>query len=117
MSRPTLLDVIVSRRVFAKKLAIAAGTAALLPIREPRAAAPSQPPHLDVKDPAAVALGYVEDAGKVNTKKYPGYAKGSTCENCSKLQGTAGAAYRPCDLFPGKVVSVAGWCSGWAAEL
>ena len=117
MSRRTLLDVIVSRRVFAKKLAIAAGTAALLPIREPRAAAPSQPPHLDVKDPAAVALGYVEDASKVNVKKFPEFAKGSTCENCSKLQGTAGAAYRPCDLFPGKLVSVAGWCSGWAAEL
>jgi len=117
MSRLTLLDWVVSRRAFAKRLAIAAGSAALLPIRQPRAVTPSQLPHLDVKDPAAVALGYTEDASKVDTKKYPGYAKGSTCENCSKLQGTAGAAYRPCDLFPGKVVSVAGWCSGWAAEL
>jgi High potential iron-sulfur protein len=117
MSRPTLLESRVSRRAFAKKLAIAAGTAALLPIRQSRAATPSQPAHLDTKDPAAVKLGYVEDARKVDLKKYPSYVKGSTCENCSQLQGTAGAAYRPCELFPGKVVSVAGWCTGWAAEL
>jgi High potential iron-sulfur protein len=118
MSRPTLLEAQVSRREFARNLAIAAGTVVLLPVREPRAAAaPSQPAHLDVKDPAAVALGYTEDASKVNIKKYPSYVKGSTCENCSQLQGTAGAAYRPCGLFPGKVVAVAGWCSGWAVEL
>jgi High potential iron-sulfur protein len=116
MSRSTLLESQVSRRAFAKNLAIAAGTAALLPIHQPRAATPP-PAHLDVKDPAAVALGYTEDASKVNVKKYPSFVKGSTCENCSQLQGTAGAAYRPCGLFPGKVVSVAGWCSGWAVEL
>jgi hypothetical protein len=116
-NRPTFLGTLVSRRAFAKNLAIAAGTAALLPTRHPQAAAPSPLPHLDVKDPAAVALGYVEDAAKVDTKKYPSFVKGSTCENCSQLQGTAGAAYRPCELFPGKLVSAAGWCSGWVAEI
>jgi hypothetical protein len=50
-------------------------------------------------------------------KKYPSYVKGSTCENCLLLQGASGAIYRPCNLFPGKVVSVRGWCSGWAAEI
>jgi hypothetical protein len=114
MNRPTLLDTIVRRRSLVKNLAIAAGAAALLPVRQPRAAAPA---HLDVKDPAAMALGYVENAAHIDLKKYPSYVKGSTCENCSQLQGAAGAAYRPCELFPGKVVAAAGWCSGWVAEL
>ena len=117
MTRPTLLDAPVSRRALVKHLAIAAGGAALLPVRPPRAAAPAKLAHLDVKDPAAMALGYVEDAGKVDVKRYPSYVKGSTCENCSQLQGTPGAPYRPCELFPGKVVAVGGWCSGWAAEI
>jgi hypothetical protein len=77
----------------------------------------AEPEKLSVKDPAAVALGYVEDAAQVDVKKYPGYVKGSTCENCLQLQGKSGDAYRPCSLFAGKVVSAKGWCSGWAAEM
>ena len=72
---------------------------------------------LDVNDPAAVALGYVEDASRVDLKKYPGFVKGSSCENCLQLQGTPGNSYRPCSLFQGKLVAVGGWCSGWAAEM
>jgi hypothetical protein len=59
----------------------------------------------------------VEHASDVDVKKFPTYVKGSTCENCLQLQGTAGNNYRPCGLFPGKLVSVSGWCSGWAAEM
>jgi hypothetical protein len=77
----------------------------------------AEAPHLDVKDPAAVAVGYVENAGQIDLKKYPAYTKGSTCENCLLLEGGAGARYRPCSLFPGKAVSVDGWCSGWSAEI
>ena len=72
---------------------------------------------LDVKDPAAIAVGYVENAGQVDVKKYPAYVKGSTCENCLQLQGSAGSAYRPCGLFPGKLVSVSGWCTAWTPEI
>ena len=43
--------------------------------------------------------------------------QGSTCENCLQLQGSAGANYRPCGLFPGKLVSVGGWCSSWTPEM
>jgi High potential iron-sulfur protein len=77
----------------------------------------NEPPHLGVKDPAAVALGYVENVSQIDLQKNPSYEKGSTCENCSQLQGAAGAPFRPCSLFPGKVVSAGGWCSGWAAEI
>ena len=73
--------------------------------------------HVDVKDPAALAVGYVENTSQIDLKKYPGYVKGSTCENCSLLQGSAGQNYRPCSLFAGKLVSVSGWCSGWSPEI
>jgi len=109
----------VTRRTVVKNLALAAGVAAggaalTLPYARARA---DEPNRLDVKDPAAVALGYVLDAGQVDVKKYPSYVKGSNCENCLQLQGTAGNNYRPCSLFPGRLVSVSGWCSGWTAEM
>jgi High potential iron-sulfur protein len=77
----------------------------------------AEPQKLDVKDPAAVALGYVESAAQVDVKKYPAFVQGSNCENCLQLQGKAGSEYRPCGLFPGKLVAVGGWCSGWAPEM
>jgi hypothetical protein len=114
MSRSILLATAVTRRSLVKNLGIAAAVTALLPPRQSQAA---EPPHLDVKDPAAIAVGYVENASQVDLKKYPAYIKGSTCENCLLLQGTTGSHYRPCNLFPGKVVAASGWCSGWAAEI
>ncbi|MDB6086681.1 MAG: High potential iron-sulfur protein [Gammaproteobacteria bacterium] len=102
-----------SRRTLVKTLALGAAATALAVRRTLGAEAQK----LDVKDPAAVALGYVEDATQVDMKKYPAFVKGSTCENCLQLQGMAGSSYRPCGLFPGKLVSVSGWCSGWAAEM
>jgi hypothetical protein len=104
----------VNRRSLLKSVAATAATAAILRNAGARAA---DLPHLDVKDPAAVALGYVENAAQVDAKKYPAYVKGSSCDNCLLLQGSSGAAYRPCNLFAGKLVSAAGWCSGWAAEI
>ena len=47
-------------------------------------------PKLDVKDRAATALGYAEDAKQVDTKRFPSYSKGQQCENCLQLQGSAG---------------------------
>jgi hypothetical protein len=110
MSR-TMHRAATTRRTVVKNLAFAA--AAVLPYRATNAAEP----RLDVKDPAATARGYVEQAAQVNLKKYPSYVKGSTCENCLLLQGSSGANYRPCSLFPGKVVAVNGWCNGWTAEI
>jgi len=95
-------------------LGLAAGISAALPWCGAQGA---EPVRLDVKDPAALAQGYVLNASQVDTQKYPQYAQGSSCENCLLLQGTAGNTYRPCSLFPGKLVSVGGWCKGWAAEI
>ena len=102
-----------ARRVFLKTLGVA-GTIAALPLRHSRA---DDLPKLAPRDAAAAALGYVEDAAQVDTKKYPSYVKGSNCENCLQLQGKAGSSYRPCSLFPGKLVAAAGWCSSWTAEM
>jgi high potential iron-sulfur protein len=104
----------VTRREVVKNLSLAAGLSAALSWDRARGA---QPARLDVKDPAAVAVGYVENAAQVDLKKYPAYVKGSNCENCLQLQGSAGDNYRPCGLFPGKLVSVSGWCTAWTPEI
>jgi hypothetical protein len=114
MSRPISRFVNNARRTLLKNLGAAAGIAALLQVRPARAA---ELPRVDVKDPAAVALAYTEDAARVDPKKYPTYAKGSTCENCLLLEGKEGSSYRPCHLFPGKLVAAKGWCTGWTAEI
>jgi hypothetical protein len=103
----------VTRRAVVKNLSVAVGLSAALPWRHARCAEPK----LDVKDPAAIALGYVENAAQVDVKKYPDFVKGSNCENCLQLQGSAGSSYRPCSLFPGKLVAVGGWCKGWTPEM
>jgi hypothetical protein len=104
----------LTRRAMVRNLGLAAGLSASVPWTGARSAEPQK---LDVKDPAAVALGYVENVSQVNTKKYPNFVPGSNCENCLQLQGTAGNNYRPCSLFPGKLVSVSGWCTSWTPEM
>ena len=102
-----------SRRQTLKHLLLAAGAVAAWPQR----ARSADLPHLSEKDPQAVALGYVEEATRADAKKFTGYDKSQSCENCVQLQGTEGAAFRPCQLFPGKAVAAKGWCSGWTPEI
>ena len=71
---------------------------------------------LDEKDPQAVALGYVADATKTDTKKFPKYAAGQVCSNCALFQGKAADAAGGCPLFAGKQVAGKGWCSAWAKK-
>jgi High potential iron-sulfur protein len=104
----------VTRRKVIKSLSLAAGLSVGLAWRPTFSAEAAR---LDVKDPAAAALGYVENVAHLDTKKYPEFVPGSTCENCLQLQGTAGNNYRPCGLFPGKLVSVSGWCKSWTPEM
>lgn len=104
----------LTRRGVIKHLSWAAGLSAAL--YRPEAAAEDSN-RLKPQDPAAVALGYVENTSQLNAKKTPGFVPGSNCENCLQLQGTAGNNYRPCSLFPGKLVSVSGWCKSWTPEM
>jgi High potential iron-sulfur protein len=104
----------VTRRVLLQNLSWIAGWSAAMSWRGSAAVEPNR---LDVKDPAAMAQGYVENASQVDIKKFPQFVQGSNCENCLLLQGSAGNNYRPCSLFPGKLVSVSGWCKGWTPEM
>ena len=68
---------------------------------------------VEEKDPQATALGYVADASRADAKKFPKFAAGQVCGNCSLYQGKAGEAMGGCSLFAGKQVSAKGWCSAW----
>jgi hypothetical protein len=68
---------------------------------------------LDVNDPQAKSLGYVEDASKVDPKANPNYKPGQICANCMQAQVKAGEKHIPCNIFPGKLVAADGWCKVW----
>jgi hypothetical protein len=78
--------------------------------------AQTPPPHLEETDPAAKALGYVHDAKRVDPKTNPTHKAGSTCANCLQLQGKPGDVWRPCTIFPGKLVNANGWCKVWVPK-
>jgi High potential iron-sulfur protein len=73
----------------------------------------AQGPMVAENDPQASALGYKADASKVDKAKFPKYAAGQDCANCTLYQGKAGDAAGGCTLFAGKQVAAKGWCSGW----
>src|SRR5262249_11667403 len=68
-------------------------------------------PHLAESEPTAKALGYVEDASKVDKTKFPTYKAGAQCATCNFFQGKPNDAYGPCQIFPGKAVASKGWCA------
>ena len=76
----------------------------------PKAGA-AQLPHLSDADPTAKALGYTEDASKLDKSKFPAYKAGAKCSTCNFFQGASGQPYGPCQIFPGKAVSANGWCA------
>jgi hypothetical protein len=103
----------ISRRDALMCLATAAG--ALVSIEAASAAA--EKPHLTADDPTAKALGYMEDAAKADPVKNPPYQAGQMCSNC--LQSTGGTPtdlWRPCNLFPNKLVNSKGWCKVYIAK-
>ena len=102
-----------SRRRFLKLAATGAVAAPIAATLLPRFARADDLPHLAESDPTAMALGYKDDATKVDVAKFPTYKAGSLCENCKFWTGKAGEAYGPCSLFPGKATAAKGWCSGY----
>jgi len=95
-----------SRRRLLKKLALAAsvGTLASVPLRA------ADLPLLDVNDPAAKAVKYVEDTAKVKE------SQGNRCDACGLYAGKDGTVEGPCQIFKGKAVKAAGWCSAWVPQ-
>jgi hypothetical protein len=98
----------ISRRDAFRFLATAAGSVAVF---DSVCAAADEKPHLALNDPTAMALGYIDDAAKVDVKKNATYKAGSNCSNCLQLSGgTEKDVWRPCNLFPNKLVNSKGWC-------
>ena len=96
----------ISRRNFLKG-SVAAG-AVMTFFGKANAAAP-----VSESDPQAKSLGYVANAAKADKAKFPKFAAGQNCGNCSLYQGKAGSTAGPCPIFAGKEVAAAGWCSAY----
>lgn len=71
---------------------------------------------VDEKDPQAVALGYVADTTKADSKKFPKHTNDQKCNNCALYQGKPADAFGGCPLFGTKQVAGPGWCSAWAKK-
>ncbi len=99
-----------SRRQFLK-LAAGTATAAVVVAMLPRAARAGGLPHLTPDNPAAQALGYVDNTKQVNQSKFPNHTDAQRCANCAFCQAKAGSSWAPCQLFPGNDVNTNGWCS------
>lgn len=102
------------RRQFMQTLGLMAGGILLSPlISKDSALADAKTPLLDVKDPTAKAVKYVEDYKKVPQ------AKGNRCSNCSfykKADTRNGKEVGTCLIFPAKYVLADGYCNSWAKK-
>ncbi len=72
---------------------------------------------LDVNDPTAKSLGFVENASTLTPAKEAAFKPGSHCASC-QLYGAAEAkgGYAPCGAFGGKLVPQNGWCRAYTAK-
>jgi hypothetical protein len=99
-----------SRRRFLSNCLPGAALISLLTARAGASRAAGDP-LLKPDDPAARKLKYIEDASKAKE------AAGNKCANCALYQGSNSSPEGPCQLFPGKEVKAAGWCTSWAPQL
>ncbi len=93
--------------------AVAAAGLVVSPGREGKA---QDMPHIEESDPVAQSLKYVHDASAVDPASRANPAPEQDCSNCALIQGDEGAQWRPCMIFPGKLVNNTGWCSVWSPK-
>ena len=103
----------IARRKFIQLSAVAAAGCFMQPGREVHA---GDTPQLSVDDPMAQAMKYTHDASTVDPATRNNPAPEQNCANCALVQGSDGEEWRPCQIFPGKVVAAAGWCSVWSPK-
>ena len=89
------------------------GPAVLALVALTRSAGAQAAPHVDPNEATAKALGYAPDASKADKAKFSNWKAGETCAGCVQFKGKAGAAWGPCQIFPGKDVNAKGWCTAW----
>lgn len=103
----------IARRKFIQLSAVAAAGVLVQPGRAARA---GDMPKLAEDDPMAQGMKYTHDASTVDSASRANSAADQTCANCALVQGNDGDAWRPCQIFPGKVVNANGWCTVWAPK-
>ena len=101
----------MSRRSLLRSVAAGATLASVTAWRS-RTASAADGPLISENDPTAKAVKYVDDVKKAHAAK-----PGNTCANCALYQGKEGAKSGPCQIFPGKSVTAAGWCASWAPQI
>lgn len=100
------------RRFLAGSIAALAGVPLLSTINSAAALAAGLP-HLTENDPTAQALHYHANAKKApRTNKPDMPAKKQFCHNCMFVKSNHGE-WRPCQIYPGKLVNENGWCASW----
>ena len=103
----------IARRQFITMSAVAAAGCLARPGNE---ASAQDMPRIEESDPIARSLKYVHDASTVDPAQRANPAAEQNCANCALIQGDPNAQWRPCQIFPGKLVNNAGWCSVWAPK-
>ena len=103
----------IARRKF---ITLSAAAAAGCFMQDSRKAMAQDLPQLATDDPMAQAMKYTHDASSVDPATRANPAEVQNCANCALIQGDDGAEWRPCQIFPGKSVNAAGWCSVWAPK-
>ena len=101
-----------SRRRLLRHLALGLSLGSLVVIASRPARAAGALPLLSEDSPEGKGVRYVSDAAKAK-----GANSGNTCASCGLYQGPTGSTQGPCQLFPGKDVKAAGWCSSWVAQM
>lgn len=82
----------------------------------PTATTPTGIRRLSAEDPVARSLLYVPDTRRVPAD-HPLAARHEAtqrCAACVHVRGNPGDAWRPCPVFPARLVNQGGWCSVWA---
>jgi len=61
-------------------------------------------------DTERAARSYHDDVKQVDARQFPTYKRWQACSTCLQLQGAPGQPWRPCTIFPSKLVNANGWC-------
>ncbi|MES2039628.1 MAG: high-potential iron-sulfur protein [Pseudomonadota bacterium] len=69
-------------------------------------------PALKEDEVTAKEHAYVEDASKVDVKRFPEFKNTQKCGSC-QLYEDKGKGWGGCGIFPGKLVKETGWCDVW----
>ncbi len=104
----------IARRKFIQLSAAAAAAGVI--VQPGREAVAGDAPKLSEDDPMAKNMKYVHDASAVDAAARPNPAAEQNCANCALIQGNDGDEWRPCQIFPGKLVNANGWCQVWAPK-